>query len=621
MAMGPTGLTVTAFPDRGAQGQGGGALAEPPPAAQLDIPLKGIRLVEFAESARFRALDRLESYFRGKQDDHKLYDWDGNMGGYGQEADIKPGWYVPLKKRRPSSRYDLGTLITTRLTSMLFGVDRFPEVRCEGDDDAEDFVKALLAESRLTTRMIEARNLGGATGTACLSFAFKAGKPRVEVHNAKHVTVLRWADEDERVCGAVLKTYAYPRRVFDAQSGKLRDVWYFYARYWDESQEIVWEPIPRSLAETDRWTQAPSKATPHGLGFCPFYWLQNLPDSQEPDGEADYDALTDNIDEINQLLSATVRGVKANCDPTLVVRMDPGANDGSVRKGSENALFSPGGADYLTLPGDAPNAAMAMAEKLRVYTLDVASVVLADPDKLSGAAQSAQALRILYAPMLARCDLLREQYGEFGIRRVLLGMLKAARTIGATVSTDESGATVKTGVVLPKRVVVDEPEPDEEEDEEEDEPEEPAEVDEATGQLIPRAPKPPEPPPEPTVRYVERTPGKSEEITLNWNPYFSPTWQDISLAATAVKNANGGKAVISQRTAVQSVQSLFGITDVDEEMRAIKGEAAEAVEQAQAAFGAGPPQGFPPPGGKPGFPPKKAAPPPAAAKGEDAGEA
>jgi len=615
MAMGPSNLAVQAFPQAANPGQQTTAAAEPPPDAQRDIPLEGVRLVEFAGGVRFARMDRLEAYFRGRQDDHKQYNWDGDMVAVGQEAAIKPGWYVPLRQRRPDTRYDLGALVVTRLTSMLFGVDRFPELQVEGDEDAEDYIKALCTESRLASRMIEARNLGGATGTSCLSFAFKAGKPRVEVHNAKHVTVLRWADEDERVCAAVLKTYTYTRRVFDPSSGKLKDVLYYYARYWDEAQEIVWEPIPKSLAETDRWTQAPHKAVPHSFGFCPFYWVQNLANSQEPDGDSDFGGLTDNIDQMNQLLSSTARGVKANCDPTLVVRMEPGANDGSVRKGSENAIFSPGGADYLTLPGDAPTASLGMAEKLRAFTLDVASVVLADPEKLSGAAQSAQALRILYAPMLAKCDLLREQYGEFGIKRVLVGMLRAAKVVASTTVTDPvTGQTTKMGVVLPKRMVREEPEDEEPEAETLEAVAQEDEAAEAGDAALPPLP-PHKEKKEPEVRFVERKPGTSEEIALNWNPYFSPTWADIKLAADAVKAANGGKPVISQRTSIEAVQSLFGVNDVDEELHEIEEASKQAMEEAAAAMGGGPDMGFPPkpgqPPGQPGIPPStdRAAPP------------
>ncbi|NIV32442.1 MAG: hypothetical protein GWN58_24280, partial [Anaerolineae bacterium] len=233
----------------------------------------------------------METYYRGTQDDSKMYDWDGNMMGYGGQADVQPGWYVPMKRRRPCARYDLGRLIVTRLTSMVFGSERFPELRMEGDPDAQDYVRALCEASRLPTRMIEARNLGGAVGTSCLSFCFKEGVPRIEVHNAKHCTVLSWIDEDEKIVKAVLKAYTYPRQVFDPESKKLRTVNYYYARYWDTQREIIWEPIPQRVADTQQWQNYPHKTVDHGFGFCPFYWIQNLPDSQSLDGESDYEGL------------------------------------------------------------------------------------------------------------------------------------------------------------------------------------------------------------------------------------------------------------------------------------------------------------------------------------------
>lgn len=532
-------------------------LGEPPPKAEIDIPLKGVRLTDLTQSARAADLDRMEQYYRGSQDDGKRYDWDGNIMGYGGDADIKPGWYVPMKMRRPCARYDLGKLIVTRLTAMVFGEGRFPELRIEGDEEAEDYVRALCEASRLRARMIEARNLGGATGTAVLSFCFKDGMPRVEAHNSKHVTVLRWEDEDERIVGAALKTYAYSRAIYDASTGKVRQVNYYYARYWDTEREIVWEPIPQSIAQTAGWQSYPSRSVTHAFEFCPLYWIQNLPDSEQPDGESDYDGLTGNFDELNQLLSAKTRGVKANCDPTLVVRMDPAMNDGSaLRKGSENALFSPQGADYLTLSGDAVAAVDATVEKLRAYCLDTASVVLADPEKLSGAAQSAQALRILYAPMLAKCDLLREQYTTFGLQRVLLGMLEAARRLHGNVVVDETtGETIAQAINLPPRAV---------------------------SKLAEEAEE------EAVTEMVERTPGQSSNLELIWAPYFTPTWGDIKAAAEAVKTANGGKPTISQRSGIAAVQHLFGIGDAEEEQRRMDEEAEVAIQQAQRAMMAGP---------------------------------
>jgi len=472
--------------------------------------------------------------------------------GYGGEADIKPGWYVPMKRRRPSARYDMGRLIVSRLTAMVFGEGRFPELTVDGDEEAEDYVKALVEASRLPARIVEARNLGGAVGTACMSFAFKRGNPRVEVHNAKTITVLSWADEDERVCKAVLKAYAYPREVFDPSSGKIKRVNYYYARYWDEKREIVWKPIPHSVAQTQRWQAYPSTSVEHNFDFCPFYWIQNIAESDQADGASDYEGLTENFDQINQLLSAKVRGVKANCDPTLVVRMDPSMNDGSsVRKGSDNAIFAPGGADYLTLDAGAMAAAAQTMEKLRQYSSDVAGVVLADVEEVSGTAQSAQAMRIIYAPMLAKCDLLREQYGTFGLKRIILGMLEAARKLKEEVVVDpQTGETIANAIHLPPKVV------------ETEDPEDPAHT---------------------THEKKERVPGESSDLTLNWAPYFQPTWGDIKQATEAVLQANGNKATISQKTGISSVADMYGITDVEEELRLIELEADAAVKRAQEA--------------------------------------
>lgn len=344
---------------------------------------------------------------------------------------------------------------------------------------------------------------------------------------------------------------------------------YFYARYWNETHETVWEPIPYTLGEQTNWTSAKSTTALHAFGFTPFYWVQNVSDSEDVDGEGDYEGLEPTLDEVNQLLSAAAKGTKANVDPTLVIKMDPGtANAGTVQKGSENAIFSSGGAEYLELKGQATAAAISMLDRLTLYVFDTAGVVKPDPEKLSGSAQSAQALRLLFAPMLAHADLLREQYGEFGIKPIIVDMLRAARSLLAR----------NEAVILPDRVEPVPPEPEEE----------PEDDDPDADPLAPKPPKPPGPPkrPEPAkLRTVKRKPGTSDNVALNWNPYFPPTWDDITKASTAVQTANGKKPVISQRTSIAAVQSLFGVRDVDAEMEAIHEDSERSLDQAVRAMG------------------------------------
>lgn len=507
--------------------------------------LRTISLPQLCDSDRFRCIDRLEAYYRTTQDRAKQYDWDGRFQGYAGEADIQPGWVVPHKMRRPSVRYDLPRIIVKRITSLLFGTDRFPELSVEGDELADDFVRELARASRLPARMAEARDLGGACGAVGMSFAFNEGRPCVEVHNAKHCTVLGWADKAERTVGSVLVAYVYPKRVM--RDGKLKLVDCYHVRYFSRTTEIVWDDFPVEVARTD-WTTAAKKTVEHGFGFCPFYWIQNTPDSIRDEGEVDYEGLDDTFDELNRLLSATTKGTRSTVDPTLVMRADPTFNEGTIKTGTSNVIWSPGGAEYLELKGQSQAAAASQIHMLRDISLESASVVLASPEKLSGAAQSAAAMRLIYAPMLAAADIRREQYGERGIKTVLGGMLKAAKKLLA-VPPQVIGEGMDAKIAVPSLDL------------------EPRLVDE---------------------KLVPRSPGSRESISLNWNPYFSPTWTDIAQATTAAVAANGGKPILSQRSSVKAVQTLWGVKDVGIELEQIEEDASAAVHRMQESMAAGP---------------------------------
>ncbi len=545
----------------------GGALADPPPGATFSIPLERVNLVELCESGRFFELDKYESYLYAAQDFAKRYDWDGKIVSDGA-APMHPGWVVPLAQRKPCARYDLSKVIVKRFTALLFGTERFPEFTTPGDPEAEEYVKGILEATRFQLRSIHARNLGGATGGVGMSFAVIEGKLKVEVHNAKHCTTLDWRDRTELRPSAVLKAYKFPKRVFDPTSNKLKMVDYFYVRLWTEAFEQVWEPIPFSIANTTGWSGSPSQTVAHPFRFCPFYWAQNLPNDEDEDGFSDYHGLLDNLDEMNRLTSAAVRAVKANSDPTFVVKIDPQYKEEQIQKGQGAAIFSPGGAEYVVLPPHTIEAITKTKEDLRQATLDTASVVVADPEKLAGAAQSAAAMRILYAPMLAQCDIYREQYGELLIKPMIRDILRACRILIA------AGMTVD----IPPRV---------------------QHSDDGK-----------------TSKVIDRLPGKSDHIVLNWNPYFTPTWTDIKSASEAAKLANGDKPIISQRTAIAATQSLWGVENVDDELVSIHDEADEAMERANKAMGLVPGEGPQPAGleGKgPPIPPASGTPAPFAA--------
>lgn len=500
-------------------------------------------------------MDRLEQYFRNKQDDHKQYDWDGCLRSVGgiELFDPEPvGYAVAYGARRPNARYNLPKVIVSNLTQMTLGGSSFPEINCEGDEKAQQALREWTKIMQFPSRMAEARNFGGQQGTACWSLGVSQGRFRIDVHNPKHCTVLEWNDRANFIPKRVLKAYCFERSKVDVESKSLKKFKYWYVRYWDEQTDTTWEEIPVEVAETPDWARfPPSYSYTHGWGLCPFYWVQNLSDSQEEDGEGDYEGIEDKFDEMNALLSSTSRGSRKNVDPTTVIHREE--DEEEVQKGSGAVIFAPEGAEYLEMKGTGATAALAVLDNLRQVALEEAQCVVPREDKITGAAQSAAAMRILYRPMIAKCNLLRGQYGP-AITRTLQDILQVARKIRERVTrvVDQSGGWIR--------------------DEQES----------VTPAL---------------------DPGVSDLVTLRWPEYFEPTAVDIKDAVSTAQAASGGKEVISHKTAVDYTARLFGIHDVDAELEAIEedqqkqaDQAAELMEREATAFGKGPENVPPPPG-------------------------
>lgn len=554
------------------------------------VNLQNQRIVSLAADARFAQMDIREAYYKCNQYDGLKYEWDGSIRGVTGDFPVQPG-YQPMRMRKPNARYEAARTITQRLSQMMWGRQRFPELRVEGDRDAQDFVRALAKEARLSAKFRQARKLGGAQGTGVMSFGFIGGKPRVQVHNAKHMHPVAWEDRYELRLSAALECRRYLVTVRDKQ-GRPKQKEFYYCRYWDQEREILWDPIPREQAEAKNWFDWPKKEVEHDFGFCPVYWIQNLPDDDEADGVSDFHGLCDKFDAMNRVLSSASKGTIANMDPTVVIKDDRAKNQGAVHTGSGQALWSKGGADMLEIKGDSMRAGLELFKQLRSVALEEAEVVIPEPEKIASQAQSAAAMRMVYQPMLVKCDDLREQWGDMGIVPLLTDMLRASKLIigrgeGGPIERTVDGRTVQVNptVLLPDRVEYDKPDGDDDD---------------------PSALEP---------RLVPRTPGEREDITVIWPPYFPATAVDLEKKVLATTKASGGKPVISERTAVAHLADDFNVSDVDGELAEIRADRENALEdmltqqesqaEVSAKFGSDEP-GETGPGGPPdkGKPPK-----------------
>lgn len=523
-------------------------------------------------SERSRELEYREQFFTCKQHDWKVFDWNGAMRRPERFptqpliGNSMPSFYVPLDQRRPNAPYRLGRTIVGAFTTLIFGYGRWPTIKSD-DPDTQDFANALVKAARLKTKMIKARNLGGACGSVGLSWHFKNGNPRVRVHNAKHLYVEEWEDDDEGIPAHVIELYQYPKDVWDEKKKKFERVFMWYRRDWTLNADIIFHPV-KVEKKNPVWTIDEDNSLMHQDGFCHFVYIKNLPedDTLSVDGQTDYPELYEQLNSIDMLNSTNVKGSTLNLDPTLVLKMHAEeVGNAIVKKGSDNALTvgPTGDATYLELSGTAVTAGHAAIEKQREQALEVAQCIVPDPNEVVGSATSSVALKIVYAPMLSKGDILRDQYGEDGILRILDQMISSARNMNIGESVIEEYVDEET-----LEPIIDEETGEPKQEEVQYDLDLPPRYDK-----IEVTDEDGNPTGEFRVQQKARVPGKGR-LELEWPDYFKPTPNDKQIQATGLSLAAGGKQIMSQQTAVEQFAADTNV-DPQEELTRIRIEEAQ----------------------------------------------
>jgi hypothetical protein len=532
----------------------------------------GCDVLGFIGSERVLMLARRESYYKCTHHDHKVFDFDGRM--------IPPGppitqpllgggeqfsTFVPLRARRPAATYRLARVIVNSFTAMLFGRGRWPTLKVAGDPKTEDFVAALTKAMNLRTVMIRARAIGGSVGSVGLSWRFYKGKPYVGVHSGKRILVHSWSDEGELVPEHVSEIYTFSKQVWDSQKNVHVTKWFWHRRDWTPIADVAFFPCEFVKNEDPVWKIDEKKSHHHGHGQCHFIWIRNLPDDDDLgsiDGQPDYAEQYESLESLDTLKSVIVRGATLNLDPTLVLRINPNtiaAMGGSIRKGSDNALNvgADGDARYMELSGTSIVAGTELLSKLRDAILEAAQCVIPDPNQVAGAGTSAVALKVVYEPMLAKADILREQYGQ-AIERLFEQVIEfvqghmqsrlesvTSREIDAANDIDlevTKEVEIKPVLSLPSKVVaVTEIGEDGKEHE--------------------------------SFGLEQREPGIGGDVELDWGAYFSPTPDDKMKETQTLQLAVIAR-ILSRRTAAEELAHVYK-RDAHEEWKRLQDEADE----------------------------------------------
>lgn len=540
--------------------------------ATEEIPNNGL-------SPRQLKLNRLWSYFRCENYDGRKTGWNGQPHLEGTEREfvasqgfLPPGFYdagqtMPVELRRPDTPFYLGKVVPQRFTSLLFSERRHPKVAVPDDPKTEDWLNAAIEQGRLWAHMINVRNYGGGMGTVALGFKFVQGRVQFELHDARWCTP-EFADPDTQELFQLEKRYLFTDWIRDPKTGGWVEGRFWYRRLITTESDIVWPKVPVRDGDEPDWDKARHSEVVHGFGFCPAVWIQNHPVVDEIDGDPDCHGAYELIEKCDQLRAQGTKGVMANCDPTLNINTDADFED--VGTGANNAikLEKGGSAQYLELSGTATKSAYDSADSLEEKVLTLVRCYL--DTNTGGPARTQNEVEKNYSSMIEQADILREQYGEKGVKRLLELLLRAARTLGtARAIPDPDGGPariVRMVVKLPPKV----------------------EVDEATGAVVSRVP---------------RELGQGEQVELNWPPYFQPTLDDVGKAVIAAGQAKTFN-IVDLDHAVRFVAGYFQVEDVKKLVKELSAKQNEIDDQLQAQLTARMtnPQAFgspkPPGGGK-----------------------
>jgi len=496
-------------------------------------------------SERYRLLDRRSSYYSCTHHDWKQYDFDarsipvGNpLLGQPLMASEPANWYVPLRWRRPSAPYRLARVIVDSFTNLILGYQRWPTIRCAEDSETEAFVRALVDATRLRTVLIRARSICGSAGTVGISWGITRGTPRVQVHHPRTLYVHRWADRERLIPAHVTEIYKFPRDEWDVEKKLFLRNWYWFRRDWTETSDVAFHEVRADLAAEPSWVVDEELSYKHDDGFAHFVWWPNLPsDTDDIDGVPDYEGLYENFEALDLLNSTLVRGTTLNLDPTLILKLDPEivARTG-VKKGSDNSLVvgQSGDAHYMELQGTSVQVGTSLFTKMREAALEVAQCVVPDPNQIGAAGTSSVALKVIYAPMLGKADVLRGQ-AEQALHDLLMQMVTSARKAMdavplVVVKEDGSEEESVPSLNLPPRIVTEDV------------------LDPDTG----------EPTGERRETVVELKPGRGETLRFDWGDYFLPTAQDQQQTAATLTQLVAG-TLLSQESGADLASRIVRI--------------------------------------------------------------
>lgn len=345
---------------------------------------------------RRQCLEDFDAYYECRQYDN-LIPWDDAAARACEDGD-----FIGVRKRQPRINYAYAKTLASRIVAKLVSEKTFPRITVEEDPDTTEFLKALIEWAELRSELPEALRRGINTGSVLLRFSLMGGAMKVEHFLSKYC----YPEFDPNGELSFVKIqYTWTDYEDLDEKGKPREKWYRLDL--GRMADILYDNPPYSADAKPEFQEV--ERAEHGFGFVQAVWYRTSINKHNPDGEPLVDDLTDFIDEINYSMSQSSQAVSYNQEPQLTVSgMDMEELDHIIRSSSKALnLGRDGKAAFLESNMSGVETADKLRDKVRNGLQEISRVVMLDPEKIVGSAQSGKAMEVLHGPMLDLIDELR----------------------------------------------------------------------------------------------------------------------------------------------------------------------------------------------------------------------
>lgn len=403
-------------------------------AGQTDLP------------SRWRRLDQLDRMLDGTFYQHLKHDF---------YTETTPGSedIVPLLQRRPSSEYNLPSMVSKWSARKLWVGRHIPRISHK-TAEVSTTIDQIIQTTKFYQVMMEATILGS-VGSVAITFKIDSSQsePQVglKVWRAKYCT----PTFDDFTNLQALRIHYNVSGYELLARGKMAaadgtdvqgDQEYWWVRDLLPDSEITYVPTPvadfNPVQGFHKYPPMVDVVVSHDLGFVPGVWIRNMVGGVGVDGAGSWDKAKNISIEIDYLLSQAARGTRYNCAPELVIVGDMAGGGDSVgvrspanyihlkagvkQEGSDS--FEGGRAELLEMTGNGVKAAYELIDKLRNMALEQLGATRKDPEKLKGV-MSAAAMQFMDEDSHDLVMELRSSYGDGGALEL---MRKIVRAVGIT---------------------------------------------------------------------------------------------------------------------------------------------------------------------------------------------